>query len=243
MKQAIIYTRFSPRPKATDCLSCEYQLEQCLKYCAYRNLDVLANFEDRALSGKAMMGREGLQDALSKVMSMKEDGILVVYNLSRLARSAMDAITICTRLKRSKADLALVTEQIDTSTPMGRAFFKMMAVFAELTREATSEETSLRLKDMQKKGIRISRITPYGWHEDPLNPKRLKPDPDEQGILDYILKLHTTEQLNPWGIMKALNKRGLKSRSGNSWNHSTVYRILERHVTKDRQILDLPRRH
>jgi DNA invertase Pin-like site-specific DNA recombinase len=204
--------------------------------------DVLATYEDRAISGKNITEREGFQAALAKVLTMRDDGILVVYNMSRMARSTIDAINICNRLHKAHCDLAMITEQVDTSTPMGRYVFKMMAALAEFNREATSEETSLRLRHMQKNGIKVSRLPPYGWHEDPFNKKRLIPDSHEQGILDLILKLNTRDGLNAWDIQKELNRRNLKTRTGGEWGHSTIYKILYRHVTKDKQLIDIPRR-
>jgi site-specific DNA recombinase len=239
MKQAIIYTRFSPRPNAKDCLSCEYQLERCQDFCKFKQLDILAHYEDKAISGKNITDREGFRKALAHVLSLKEDGILVVYNLSRMARSTLDAINICQRLKKAKCDLAIVTEQIDTSTPMGRALFKMMAIFAELTREATSDETSVRLKHMQSKGIRVSDQTPYGWMVDPNDKKRIVINPNEQQMLKLILRMHIRDNLNAFRITKALNNLGYKARNNRPFGHPLIYKIIERYVGKDKQILNI----
>ena len=54
-------------------------------------------------------------------------GVLVVYSLSRLARSTRDAIEITERLEQSGADLVSITERIDTTTGIGRFFFTAIA--------------------------------------------------------------------------------------------------------------------
>lgn len=241
MKQAIIYTRFSPRPDANDSMSCEFQERKCREYCEYRGLDVLNVYEDRGLSGKRADNRPGLQGALVQICKVR--GVLVVYALSRLARSTKDAIIISERLEKRHADLAIVTQQIDTSTPMGRAFFKIMAVVGELERETTAERTRSVLKSMQDQGFRIGRYAPYGFMLDPDNPTRyvkeygkLKKIPgriiqnaDEQVIIRVILHLHS--QCMGWTqIIRYLDANGHAARAPSGWQINMIKKIVERYT-------------
>jgi DNA invertase Pin-like site-specific DNA recombinase len=56
---------------------------------------------------------------------------LIVYSLSRLARSTKDAIAISERLAKNGADLVSLSERIDTTTAAGKIVFRMLAVLAE----------------------------------------------------------------------------------------------------------------
>jgi site-specific DNA recombinase len=228
MKQAIIYTRFSPRPDANDSMSCEFQERKGREYCDYRGLDVLEVYKDRGLSGKRADNRPGLQQALVQVCKVR--GVLVVYDLARLARSTRDAILIAERLERRHADLAIVTQQIDTSTPMGRAFFKIAAVFGELQRETTAERTRAVLKAMQDQGFRVGRYAPYGFKINPKDPKRIIHNPDEVTVINVIVSCYR-QNMGWTEIIRYLDNNGHKPREGSKrWMISTIKRIVEKYA-------------
>ena len=50
------------------------------------------------------------------------------------------------------ADLASITENLDTTTATGRMVFKLLAVFAEFERDLLSERTSAALQHKARKG-------------------------------------------------------------------------------------------
>jgi DNA invertase Pin-like site-specific DNA recombinase len=225
MKQAVIYTRFSPRPKAHDCISCEFQEQKAREYCEYHGIDILAVYQDKSLSGKRADNRPGLQEALVHVC--KERGVLVVYALSRLARSTKDAIIISETLEKQGADLVIVTQQIDTSTPLGRAFFKMIAVIAELERETTAERTRRILKYMQNNGFRVAGEAPYGYKFDPNDAKRILPNQDEINIINLCTRLYEQGKSLTM-IMNYLEENGYKPR-GKRWYVMSIKRIVEKY--------------
>jgi len=49
--KAILYARFSPRPHAEDCDSCERQIADLRAWCKAHNHEIVGEFQDRALSG------------------------------------------------------------------------------------------------------------------------------------------------------------------------------------------------
>ena len=61
--------------------------------------------------------RPGLQEALLEVK--KHKGALVVYSLSRLSRSTRDTLELADRLEKVGADLVVLQEKVDTTTPSG----------------------------------------------------------------------------------------------------------------------------
>ena len=70
-----------------------------------------------------------------------DGGILVVYSLSRLARSTKDTIAIAERLKAGRAHLVSLSEKIDTTSASGTMIFRLFAVLAEFDRDLVSERT------------------------------------------------------------------------------------------------------
>ncbi len=98
-------------------------------------------FEEKA-SGTKRDGRDQLRLAL-KVLS--EGDTLVVTRLDRLGRSLRDLANIAEEIASSKAALRVLEQSVDTSTSAGKAFFGMLAVFAQF-------ETDVR-RERQAEGI------------------------------------------------------------------------------------------
>ena len=98
-------------------------------------------FEEK-ISGTKRDGRDQLHLAL-KVLS--EGDTLVVTRLDRLGRSLRDLANIAHEIEGKKAALRVLEQSVDTSTSAGKAFFGMLAVFAQF-------ETDVR-RERQAEGI------------------------------------------------------------------------------------------
>lgn len=93
-------------------------------------------------TGKQVVGRVELQ----RVMALLGPGdILVVTRLDRLGRSIRDLMNLLHDMEGKKAHLRVLEQNVDTTTPAGRAFFGMLATFAQF-------ETDLRA-ERQREGI------------------------------------------------------------------------------------------
>jgi DNA invertase Pin-like site-specific DNA recombinase len=94
----------------------------------------------KGLSG-TKADRPGLAAALSAVC--KGDA-LVVYSLSRLARSTAHTLQVSDYLEWVGADLVSLSEKIDTTSASGKMVFRLLAVLAEFERDLISERTTDR---------------------------------------------------------------------------------------------------
>ena len=224
---AVIYARFSPRPDDAvfRCQSIEFQLDKCHAYCKAMGLKIIGTFKDEEISGARMDNRPGLKAALETACEHKV--CLVVYSISRLARSTQDASKILDRIANAGADLASVSEKIDTTSPAGKAVFRMMAVFAEFEREITSQRTSQSMIRMQANGQRMSRLPPYGYMIDPNDCHRLVVNPDEKLTIEVIKTLRIGGKCY-LDICRDLKRKNLPARNGRDWHHQTIKKILER---------------
>jgi DNA invertase Pin-like site-specific DNA recombinase len=229
MTTAILYARFSPRPRAEECESVEMQLDRCRAFCAGLGYRVLSEHSDKDRSGARADNRPGLQAAIHAACSAR--GVLVVYSLSRLARNVDDARAIAKQLQRCGAELAMLRESIDTSTPMGKAFFTIMAVFDELEREQTAVRTSDAMLRHQGAGRRMSRLDrcPYGTQPDPADLDRLIENPAEAAVLRQIEEMRASGHGSK-AIAARLNALGAPCRASR-WHHSTIRKILARSVS------------
>lgn len=222
--KAVAYIRVSTDSQATEGVSLDAQREKIAAYCKLNDIDLDAVFVDAGISGKRADNRPELQKALDHVCRC--GGILVVYSLSRLARSTKDTLAISERLDKAKADLVSLSEKIDTTTAAGKMVFRMMAVLAEFERDQISERVTMAMDHKRNKLERISGRIPYGYQLDD-NGTTLVAVTDEQHVLTVIDELRT-EGKSLRAIADELNRRGIPTKNGNDWKHSTVQSIINR---------------
>ena len=65
--------------------------------------------------------------------------VVVVYKLDRISRSFRDFTELDGIFSRHGASMVSVTQQIDTSTSMGRMIVNLLMSFAQFEREMTSD--------------------------------------------------------------------------------------------------------
>jgi len=226
--RVVSYIRVSTSLQAVDGVSLDAQLGRIEAWCA-ANGGTLAREDvhvDAGISGKRSDNRPALQAALESVC--RDRGALVVYSLSRLARSTRDTITIAERLEAAGADLVSLTERIDTTSASGKMVFRMLAVLAEFERDLVSERTRTAVAHKRAKSERIGQI-PYGWALAP-DGRTLAECPREQEALAVIRRLAAAEpKLSPRAIAAELGRLGIPTKGGGPrWMHTTVIKILNR---------------
>lgn len=178
-------------------------------------------YVDAGLSGGRADNRPALQAAIEHACRTR--GALVVYSLSRLARSTRDCLDLSARLDGAGADLVSLSEQLDTTTAAGRMIFRLLAVLAEFERDLTAERTVGALAHKRRRRERTSLSAPYGWRIG--DGAALVPEPSEAPVVDAVREL-AARGIGPRGICRDLAARGLVPRSGGSWHPETVRRIV-----------------
>lgn len=82
---------------------------------------------------------------------------VVVYKLDRISRSTKHLIELMEYFEANQIDFVSINENIDTSTPMGKFIFKIMASIAELERDIISERTKSGLEAARARGRKGGR--------------------------------------------------------------------------------------
>ena len=108
-------------------------------------------FTDKMSGAKA---RPGLDDALS---FLRSGDALVVWKLDRLGRSLIDLVTIINTLKEREIHFKVLTENIDTSSPMGELYFHFTAALAQFERRRIRERTMAGLTAARARGRKGGR--------------------------------------------------------------------------------------
>lgn len=106
-------------------------------------------FEEKK-SGSRRDGRKQLELAL-KVLSKGDK--LVVLRLDRLGRSLRDLANIAHEIDSVGAHLRVIEQNVDTATSAGRAFFGMLAVFAQFETDVRRERQAEGIAGAKKRGV------------------------------------------------------------------------------------------
>ena len=224
MANVIGYLRVSTPGQADDGVSLDVQRARVEAYCLANDLELSEVFVDAGLSGKRADNRPELQKALDR--ACREGAVLVVYSLSRLARSTRDTLAIGERLDKAGADLVSLSEKIDTTTAAGKMVFRMLAVLAEFERDQICERTKSAMSYKRSKGERVGAV-PYGFDLAADGVKLLE-NPKEQAALKIIDELHA-DGMSLRKIASELNGRNIVTKGGKkAWSHTTVQRIVKR---------------
>jgi len=98
----------------------------------------------------ANMDRPGW-DACTK--DLRAGDILVIHSLDRLSRNLVDTMTTLKELNDRGIRVKVLTMDFDSTTPMGRFVFSMMAAFAQFEREVILERTLHGLAAARARGV------------------------------------------------------------------------------------------
>ena len=110
-------------------------------------------FTDKGVSAIAI-SRPGFDNALSV---LEKGDSLVLWKMDRAFRSLRHALDVLDNFERDRIDFLVLTEGIDTTTPMGRCFFQIRNAFGELERNLISERTVAGLAAARKRGVKLGR--------------------------------------------------------------------------------------
>jgi site-specific DNA recombinase len=206
MNKTLGYIRVSGKKQRDDGLSLGVQENMIRDYCKMFDLDLIAVKCD-TVSGKNIKKRPALKEILEMVSKGKVAD-LVIVKLDRLARNVRQTYEIAELLKTNNCNLHAVTDKIDTSTAMGKAFFGITAVFAEMERELIAERTKIVLDGKRANGEVIGTI-PYGYKREG---EKLAVNNDEQQVIARIEDLRS-QGLSFAKISKQLIKESIRNRN------------------------------
>jgi site-specific DNA recombinase len=247
---AIGYVRVSTSSQALDGVSLDAQREAITKQAHAAGLVLLGICSDEGISGKRADTRPGLQEAVKRVCErdgtsaslvayqagvpavgpVVGPGVLIVYSLSRLARSTRDTLGIAERLERAGADLVSVSERIDTTGACGRMVFRMLAVLAEFERDVVSERTCAALAWKRERGEKLGGAVPYGYVADRSGDRvMLVEDAGEQAVIGLMVEMRE-RGMSLRKIGERLAVDGLFTRAGKRWNSKVLKSVLDRHA-------------
>jgi DNA invertase Pin-like site-specific DNA recombinase len=111
------------------------------EYAARRRFDIVAEYRDEGISG-SKDSRPAL-DRLMKDAKARKFDIVVVARFDRFARSVSHLLRALEEFGNLGIDFVSPSESIDTSTPMGKMIFTVLAAVAELERNLIKERVHM----------------------------------------------------------------------------------------------------
>jgi len=220
--RAVVYTRFSPRRNAAECVSCQTQEEACRAYAEARGYEVVAVHGDEGVSGD-VVSRPGLSAALA---DLEPGDVLLVHRPDRLARDLLLNEMLYQRATKLGARIEAVEGDVGRgSDPQSVLVRQILASVAEFEHKLIAARTRVAMRAAQRRGRKVSCHTPYGWTSDGAG--NLVPLPDEQRALERVLELRG-EGLTAYAAAQVLNEEHPEACRGQRWSPKTVAKCWER---------------
>ena len=190
-KYYAIYSRKSKYTSKGE--SIDNQIELCKKYLLgkYENITEknIKVYQDEGFTGYNTK-RPEFQQMLDDIKNYKIKTI-IVYRLDRISRNVSDFCKLKDKLAKYNVDFMSVTENFDTSTPMGTAMLMISSVFAQLERDTIAERIKDNMYELAKTGRWLGGNTPLGY-------KSKKIEITEKGKTRSQYQLETNEYETKW---------------------------------------------
>jgi DNA invertase Pin-like site-specific DNA recombinase len=211
----VAYYRVSTNGQGQSGLGLEAQRESVLNYLNGGSWTLVGEFTEIE-SGKHA-DRPQLAAALAACKKQKAK--LVIAKLDRLSRN----LAFIANLLEAGTDFVAVD-----NPHANKAMVQMMAVFAEMERDAISKRTKEALAAARARGVKLGNPR---WAEtlEATNTARTEAaDRFAANVLPIIREIQNSGVSSLRGIAKALTARGIKTARGGQWSAVQVTDILNR---------------
>jgi site-specific DNA recombinase len=235
-KRVIAYTRVSTLGQAEDGESLDRQAARIRAYCEAKGLPEPEIISDEGLSG-FKSNRDGFQKLVALCES-KQVRAVIVYDLSRLSRSVRDTLEFIEDvINRNGIEFISLLNDIDTSTPTGKAFLGITAIFNQLYRDEIAYKTKEALSHKRAKKEKTGGLIPFGYTL--VDGFKLTPKEEEVETVQLMHRLRQ-EGYTLREIVTELQTRGIKTKTGKTkWHPQVVRHVLERQIGDICQAADL----
>lgn len=204
-------------------------------------------YQDEGFTGYNT-NRPQFQEMIKDIRN-KKIKCVIVYRLDRISRNVTDFCNLKNEFIKYNTDFISVTENFDTSTPMGRAMLMISSVFAQLERDTIAERIRDNMYELAKTGRWLGGNTPLGYKSEKI--ETLSVDGKRKNLykLDIVFEEAEIIKLiwNKMCELKSLSKleayllqKGIKTRNGNNFTRFSLITILKNpvYVVADNKIKD-----
>jgi DNA invertase Pin-like site-specific DNA recombinase len=133
----------------------DLQFDGLRGYAARAGLEIVREFLDVAVSGRKQ-GRPQLNALMQAARNYAFDCVLV-WKFDRFARSTQHLLMALEEFDHLGIRFVSIQDQIDTTSPMGKALFTLIGAMAELESSLISERVSAGMKAAKVRGKHLGR--------------------------------------------------------------------------------------
>ncbi|EGP4892407.1 MULTISPECIES: recombinase family protein [Enterococcus] len=118
-----------------------------------RQLDLLNDYGVETIITEKYTGTKKERPGIKQLLlSVRSGDKVVVESISRLGRSTIDLLTLLQTFEEKGVQFLSVKENMDTSTPTGKAMLQMLSVISELERNLLAERIKEGIHASRKRG-------------------------------------------------------------------------------------------
>lgn len=225
-----IYGRKSIYSDRSD--SIDNQFRMCQEFINFRfanKVESIEQYSDEDFTG-ANTKRPDLQRLLSDIQSGYINA-LVVYQLDRLSRDVRDFSNIYSLLEEHHVMFISIKENIDTTTPIGKAMMYVTVVFAQMERETIAARVTDNMIGLAKKGYWTAGNPPIGYIRqnivvDGKKHVTIVPDPEGARYVEWLFNTFLENGYSLQSMETAFKNQGIRTRSGAFFSTIQLYKIL-----------------
>lgn len=221
-----IYVRVSTEEQAQEGFSIRAQIDKLKTYALIKEWEIYNIYSDEGISGKNIVDRPAVNRLIEDIKDGKVNNVLV-FKVDRLTRSIKNLMELVEVFDKYNCAFNSLTESIDTETPSGRMFLKIIGIFAEFERENLISRVRMGHERKAREGYTFGSLgTSYGY--DLKKGEKIQTiNPVEAKIVREVFEMFIKENMSMLAIAKNLSKRGLITKKGSyKWNKSTIKRML-----------------
>ena len=219
-----VYTRQSLDKK--DSISIETQVDECTSRAG--------NATYKIYSDKGYSGKDTKRPAFKEMMEDIKSGVIdqvIVYKLDRISRNVVDFVQMHETFTKYGASFVSCKEGFDSSTQLGRLLMMMLISFAQFERESIQQRVKDSYYSRGSKGFYMGGALPFGFQKEKtviegINTSQLIPDEEKSKIVIELYERYALTDVSLGQLSADLNKRGIKSSKGVSWDSGKISRML-----------------
>lgn len=229
MLRIACYSRKSIYSDKSDSTDVQYKIAEEYCKCHYDDY-IITKYEDEGYTG-ANTNRPDYNRLVANVKYQQID-VVICYKIDRISRNVSDFSNFFSILTDNNVEFVSIKEQIDTSSPLGRAMMYICSVFAQMERETIAERVKDNMLELAKSGKWAGGKAPVGYKLEKIivgnkTHTILIENSEELPYLNMIVDTFLNGHYSLSGLETYFRKENIKTLKGNYLSAVQIYNILK----------------
>ena len=225
------YSRKSVYSDKSDSTQAQYNLavDYCKSHYKDKNYEII-RYEDEGYTG-ANTDRPSYSRMIEDIKDGKIN-IVLCYKIDRISRDVKDFSNFFSFLQDHNVEFVSINEQIDTSTPLGRAMMYICSVFAQMERETIAERVKDGMTELSRSGKWAGGRAPLGYKRERVDISGkshtvLVPDTEGVKLLNLISDTFLNNSYSLNQLERYFRENGVTTSNGSYLSATQIWNILK----------------